>query len=47
MIQKDGKTYLTIEEARERSNKRIRENAKKFAEKVVKMEKESKNNSYV
>ncbi len=43
MIQKDWKTYYTIEEARERSNKRLKESAKKFAQKVVNMQKDTHN----
>lgn len=31
----NGKKFLTFEEAMERSDKRIRENAKKFAKKVI------------
>jgi len=34
----NGEEYFTIEEAIERSDKRIRDNAKKFAKKVIEMQ---------
>lgn len=41
MIKKDWHVYYTLEESRARSDKRIRENAKKFAQKVLKKQQES------
>ncbi len=35
MIEKDGKKYYTMEEAREISNKHIEQDAKAFAKKVL------------
>lgn len=40
MIQKDWKTYHTMEEAIEISNKEIRKNAKSFAKRVLAKQKE-------
>lgn len=42
MIIKDWKKYYTLEEAKELTSKEIKENAKKFAKKVLEMQKKEK-----
>ncbi len=41
VIIKDWKKYLTLEEAKILSNEKIKKNAKKFAKKVIKMQKQN------
>ena len=43
MIQKDGKTYLDMQECIEVSNQNIKSNAAKFAKKVVQKQESDKN----